>query len=308
MNSAIAKKLGIGSAGVLAALLFGAVFSSFLASPSGLNLVWTLAVAAVFLAVFLLQTVLVDDTWMPILFTGAQVFAISLFLLRDPSPMLLLGGAICFALLVAASYFGKLEVRNNLTIHFPKISRVIMVYATMAIALFTSFAYVGSFHINDALETKKNLEVLIGPSEPLIGRYVPNFSSRNTIREIAAAILPSEFKLATPAQKAEAVAQISTRLSESFGGFTGVPVMASDRVIDIIYKATIGKILNYSSFTQSLFMIGFGILFVFFIKFLFLFVDWAAVLIGYVLYRLLKMLNFFKIEDREISKSVIIVT
>ncbi len=306
-NLVLIKKVSLGTVGILSALFFGALFKMFIGTPSTGNLIWALSGAAVFLSIFLLQVMLSSDKWLSPILIAAQVLGMSLFFLGNFSLVLAIGILISFGFFLASWFLGTAEIKNNLDIHFPKTSRAIMGFATIGLALFISLAYVGSFDLKDAVESRKNLEVIIRPIEPLVGGYIPNFSTRNTLKDIALSLLPPDFQLVSAAQKAEAVAQVSVRLAETVSNFAGVRVAVTDRVIDIVYKATIGRIVTFTPIMQTLLMVGLGLLFFFLIKFLMLFVDWAAVLLGYALYRLLKAFNFFRIETQEVSKRVIVL-
>jgi len=303
----LVKKISLGVLGCLAALVFGYFFANFIAVPETGSFVAVFLSSAIFLSVFLLQVTLATDLWLSPLFIVIEMIGISLFFLGSFSIVLLIGIIIGIGFLIAANYSGVSEVKNNLEIHFYRNSRIVMAFATMALALFASFAYVGSFDLKDPAAARKNLEVILRPTEPLVSRYVPNFSSLSTIKEIAAAILPAELKLAPADQRAEAIFQISTRLAESFSGFAGIPVIPNDRIIDIAYRATIGRILGLSPLAQTSVLVGLGVLFFFFIKFILFFVDLAAVGLSYGFYHLLKAFGFFRIEMQNVAKRVIVL-
>ncbi len=307
MTNSTIKKISLGAAGVLTAGLFGFLFKSFIGAAGMGNLILALAGSVLFLAVFLLQTILASDVRISPAVIVLEVLAMAVFFFGNISLIFLIGMLINLGFLIAAHYSGGIELKTTLDIHFSKTSRVIMAFATLALALFASFTYVGTFDLKNPAAAKRSLEVIIRPFEPLVARYIPNFSSRNTIKDIATAVLPADFRLAPADQKAQAVSQISARLAETISGFAGVQVQIADRIIDILYKATVGKVVTLSPAMQTVVLSGFGVLFFFFLKFLLFFVDWAAVLVGYGLYSLLKTFEFFRIEMHDVPKRVIVL-
>lgn len=307
MSTAAIKKISLGVAGFVAALIFGYFFKMTIGSASTANLVGLLLSAILFLSAFLIQTVIGSDKFISPLFIVLEVLGISLFFFGNFSPVLLIGIISGLGLLITAYYQGGSEINNNLDIHFIKNSRIIMASATMALAIFVSFAYVGSFDIKNPVAAKKGLELVVNPLTPLVSGYIPGFSSQNTLKDIALAALPADFKLASPAQKADAVSQISTRLADTLSGAVGTSVFAGDRVIDIVYKATIGRLAGLSAVAQTGVLVLFGIVFFFMIKFALFFIDWAAVFTGFGIYKLLLAFGFFKIEVQNVPKRVIVL-
>lgn len=259
------------------------------------------------LSTFLLQTILAGDKRLSPLSIVLESLGMSAFFFGGFSVILAIGMLLGLSLFLMAYYAGASEIKNDLEIHFSKISRAVMRLATMGVALFASFAYVGSFNLKSPVDAKQKLEVLVKPVEPIVARYVPNFSSKSNLKEIAAQILPADLKLASETQKNEAIAQISSRLADTLTNSVGVRVAPMDRVIDILYKASIGRMLTLTPLLQNLILIVLGLIFFLFIKFLLLFVDWGATLLGYGFYALLKTFGFFKIELQNVPKRVIIL-
>lgn len=306
-NNILLKVSALAIATAVSGAALGYFLKNFIAAPSVGSLVAALVVSVVFLAVFLLQTLLSPHFWVSAGSVLAGSLGAVIFFLSANPPLLAVGFLAMLGFLLAAYRSGKSELNNNLQIHFSKTSRIVMGFATMGLAIFASLVYVGSFDLKNPTAAKQNLEVLIRPAEPLVARYVPDFSSQNTLRQIAAKVLPAEFKLAPEAEKQQAITEVSSRLAQTVSNFAGVPVSASDRVIDIVYKATIGRILSLPPLAKTLLLIGFALVFFFFFKFLLFFVDWGAVLAGYGMFKALEAAGFFKIELQNVPKRVIVL-
>ncbi len=307
MTRVSSKKIALGIAGVCAALLFGYCFSGFIAAATAVSFLGVCASAALFLSLFLIQVMVAADVKTTMLFVVLEIAAISVFQIGNFSPVLGAGILAGAGFLIMAYYGGVSEIKSRLDIEFTKTSRVIMGSATLALALFASFAYVNSFDLKNPAAARKNLEVIIKPAEPIVSRYIPNFSTQNTLREIAAKMLPASERLSSPADQANTISQISVNLTDALAKLTGARIAPTDRVIDVVYKATLGKVVSLPPLTQTIVLIAFGVIFFFFIKFILFFVDWAAVGIGYGWYRLLKAAGFFAIEMQNVPKRVIVI-
>lgn len=307
MNKLLIKKAALGVAGLLAALLMGGLFAGFISAPSAGAFIWTLAGAALFLGIFLIQTFVGGKHWITPVFLIVESLGAGLFLLDKISPVFLVGLLVMIALLVSSFYTGQAELENSLDIHFSRISRIVMVYATLGLAIFISFAYVASFDLKDPAAAKSSLAAVVKPIEPMVSGYIPKFSAMDTITQLAGKLLPEELRSAPLEQRNLAITEVSSRLSETFGKLTGVPVSGKDRIIDLIYKATFGRLLGLKPIFQTLSLVAVGIIFFFLIKFLFFFVDWAAVGLAFLIFKALEAGGFFRIELRDQPKKVIVL-
>lgn len=306
-KTALLKTFSVGGAMLIAAFAFGGLLKSFIETPTLGFFVWMLAAAVVFLSLFLLQAILSDRFWLNAGLFAIAVVGFSVFLSVRASWILWLGAVVALILLIQAYDNGRKEIKNNLTIRLWRISRSVMVLSTTAIALFASLAYASIFDLHDTQQTKKALEVFIRPIEPIVGGYLPGFSANKSLTQIASGLLPAELKLADPETKNLAISNAASGLAAYFKNIAGVAVTTKDTIIDIFYKATIGRILTYSPLVQNAVLVAVALIFFLFIKFALLFVDWLATALTFALYELLLKFGFFKKELRTAEKQTIIL-
>lgn len=306
-KSILVKKISLGLSGFFAALIFSALYHNFVTDPGLGTMIIAFVGAAFFLSIFLIQCFLGGGAWVSPAFIVLNVLGMSALFLGNLSVILLTGMIAAVAMLEIAYYNTQTELKESMEIRFWKTSRIVMGLGTMAVAIFASMAYFSMFKLDDPAAAQKTLEVLVRPVEPLVSGYIPNFSVNSSVNAIAEALVPSELKLAPENQKREFIAQAAAKLSDAFAGFARVKVAIGDSVIDILYKATIGKLAQQSPSYQNLILIAVAIVFFFFIKFLLFLIDWLAVLLGYAFYHLLLSFRFFRIELQNVPKRTIVL-
>lgn len=302
------KKTSLALAGVFTAVLFGWLLKNFFSFPGLGNLTYAAVGAAIFLAIFLLQALLISDIWINSAAILLEVSSISLFLVGHSMLVLFAGAVVCLVLLITAATNARTVAKDSMEIRFWQISRAGIGLATTALALFSSMAYITRFDLENPVESKKTLEVIIKPMEPFVSSYLPGFSANNSLKQIAANLLPAELKLAPEATTSQLINETAARLAQTFEGFVGIAVRPADSFIDITYKATIGRLLKQSATVQNIILIIAGFLLFLFLKFTLFAVDWVATAIGYGLYRILLELKFFKIDVQNVPKQVIVLT
>ncbi len=306
-KTALTKNLVLGSAAALIALAFGYFFRAFIDSPTFARFLIAAIVGIVFLAVFLIQSLLASNFWVSAAAVAVEVLALALFFFANFSLVLAVGVLSSAVILILAYYYGHSDMKSNVDINFLKTAKAVMAWSGMALAIFASFAYVSVLDLGDPVAAKKTLEAVIKPAEPIVAAYVPGFTTRSTIGQIAAKLLPPDLTLASDAVKSQFITELSARLSQTFGGFLGVKAMASDSVLDLIHRATISRLLNLSPFLQNLLLIATAILLFFFVKFVLFFADWLAVGLAYLFFQLLLKFGFFRFELQNVPKKIILL-
>lgn len=301
------KALFVASLPVISAFLFGVFLKNFISSAHlGIFLV-TAATGLVFLATLIIFSIL-DSGWTVSLIDFALVSAAIAAPFAGRISMILLSGvAILFAMLCLSHRQTQFAIQNNLKVKFWHLAHISTNAASSGIAIFAILAYLSIFNFSDPASLKKTLEAAIRPMEPLFSQYIPNFTVRNTIAQIAASLLPDDLKLAPPEIKSQVIQQAADRLTVVLGNYIKIPVTAGDKVIDIVYKATLGKILNYSPLVRNLILVAAGFIIFLLLRFILIFVNWIAIALAFVIYRLLLSLKFFEIQLQSIDKEVIII-
>lgn len=289
------------------AVLFGFLFRNFTSSANLNSLILASASSLLLLGMLVVFTMLTDKFWWA--FSG---FVISSLLLAIPfsnhfSGILVIGAALNVILLLFAYKNTRADLKNNLTIRFRKTAYSSIGYASSGIAIFAIMAYLSLLNFKDPASLQKTLAVAIKPLEPVFVSYIPNFSFSHTIAQTAANLLPDDLKIAPAQIKSEIVKQATDRLIGVLAPYVKTPVRAGDQLIDIIYNATIGRILNYSPLVQNLILFAVGILIFLLVKFFLIFANWIGVGVAFVIYQILLKTKFCEIQLQSINKEVIVI-
>ncbi|MBI2024602.1 MAG: hypothetical protein HYT03_00730 [Candidatus Harrisonbacteria bacterium] len=301
------KTIILGAVSIIAAIIFGLAFRNFVADGSLISLIFLALAGALFLSIFLIQTLLLDIFFPKFLIIIFSAIAVGVSSGAPFSTVSITAMSIFSILLLWGYYRGRLELKNSLEIKFTKTGLAILGPASSAIALFAIIAYLGSFNLSDPTSVKETLSIIIKPAEPIAAGYIPGFSIQKSITEIAAALLPEELANASQATKNEFISESASRLSEVFGNLTGVPAKTSDSLLDIFYRATVGRLLALTPFARNLTLIGVGFLIFLMAKFLLIIINWLAIALAVLLYQLLLAMNFCRIELQSKSKTVIVL-
>ena len=120
--------------------------------------------------------------------------------------------------------------------------------------------------------------------------------------------MPDNVKAASPAVQAEFIKASSDRLADAIGGFVNAVVAPSDSILSVVYKSTIAKLLKLTDFTRNLVLAGAGLIAFFMLKFLLIFVDWLATIVGFGIYQLLWGAQFFTVELQSRTQKVIVLS
>lgn len=306
-NNLFVKTASIAICSVGTALLFSFLLKNFINSGALLSLVFLILGTVLFLAVFFLQSLLLNNFSINLGIAIVDgVLMIGVFF-NSISILILAAGIFVIGSMLTAYYAAQLELKNNLDIRFFKIGNNLTRIVSSGLAIFGIIVYLSLLNLKDPAEAKKALSVVIKPSEPITAAYIPGFTIDHSLTEVAAKLLPAELKLAPLSQKQAFIQASAERLSGTIGGFLKVPVRVSDSLVDIFYKATVAKFLQFSSLVQTLILIGVGLLSFFFIKFFLFFINWIAIILAFGGYQLLWGAQFFKVKMESKTKKTIVL-
>ncbi|TSC82242.1 MAG: hypothetical protein G01um101419_625 [Parcubacteria group bacterium Gr01-1014_19] len=227
--------------------------------------------------------------------------------LANFSLILLIGSLISFVIFFWAYQGVQSDLSAALKLRIWRTTHMVISYASSGIAIFSIMAYLSLFDFSDQASLKKTLEVAVRPLEPIVSQYVPNFSVRSSILQLGAGLLPEDLRLAPPEVKSQLIQQAADRLSILLGNYVKIPVHAGDKIIDILYKATIGKMLNYSPVIRNGILIAVGFIIFLLLKFALIFANWIGTLLAFGFFKVLLRSGFFQIKKESIEKETIVV-
>lgn len=304
-KSLLIKTISLALVSAVFALIFSLFFKSFL-NLGGLGAaIFLLVTTTLFLAVFLIQTLLLDSFLVNLVITIIDAALIGLVFIGNFSILILAATAVVIILLLAGYYAARLELKNNLDIRFFKTAGYVMKYASSALAIFAVITYLALLNLEDVTAAKRALASIIKPIEPITSVYIPNFTINEPLTEISRKIMPNEIKSASSATQAEFIRASSIRLAGAIGSFVKATIVSSDSILDVFYKSTVAKLLKMSALTRNLILAGAGLLAFFMLKFLLVFVDWLAIVVGFGIYQLLLGAEFFHVELQNKTQKVI---
>lgn len=303
----LAKTISIAVASAISALIFGLVFKGFIGAGTLLSLVFLLLAIIVFQAVFLIQSLLINNFLVNLGIVAFDSVLIMAVFFNQLSFLMLFAGLSIIGFLIVAYYNAQLELKNNLEVRFFKISNHVMRYASSALAIFAIISYLSLLNLEDPASARRALAIAVKPSEPIIAAYIPGYKATDSLVQIAAKIMPPDVKISSQAVQNNFIEQSSIRLSQVIGGYINSPVSPRDNTLDIAYKATVAKLLKFSPTVQGLILFGAGILIFFVVKVFLIVVNWAATFLAFGIYQLLWGSGFFKIEMQSKTKKVIVL-
>ena len=303
----IIKTIALAVASVISALIYGIILRSFLNAGSWGLLGLLVAAIIIFMAAVLMQSFFINNFLISLAIFAADAIIIMAVFADKLSILMLLAGLGMIALFSSAYYGAKLELKNNLDIRFFKVSHGVMRAASSALAIFAIATYLSVLNLRDPQEAREALAVALKPIEPITAAYIPNFKSTDTLVSIASKIMPEDVRLSSQANQREFIAQSSARLSAVIAGYIKVAVSPNDSVLDIVYRATVAKLLKLSPTLQLISLLGVGFAAFFVIKFFLIFINWVAITLAFGIYQLLWSAEFFKISFESKTKKVIIL-
>lgn len=306
-KSKLIKTISLGVASAAFALIFALFFKSFLSLGGLTALIFLVLATVLFLAVFLIQTLLLDGFSTNAAIVLADCVLIALIFIGNFSFLILVSILAMGGLLLTGYHAARLELKNNLDIRFFKTSGYVLKYASSALAIFAVTTYIALLNLEDPQAAKAALEAIIKPVEPITAAYIPGFKITDPLTEISRKIMPAEVQSASPAKQSDFIKASSDRLADAIGGFVKTIISTKDSIVDVTYKATIAKLLKLTPFMRNLILAGAGLVSFFTLKFLLIFIDWLAILVGFGIYNLLWGAEFFKVELQSKTQKVIVL-
>src|SRR3989344_1087790 len=171
MNPKVLKTIALIAASALSAIIFAFLLKSVIALVSLSSVLLLVLGGAVFLAIFLMMTLLLN--------------LVLIAVVGSFRPSLMLAGALVLAFLwmVQAYYGGRSELKNNLEIHFWQNGRAVISKASSALALFAVVLYLTTFNFNNPAVIKGYFVAMIQPIEPIMATYFPVPGVSNIIQQ-----------------------------------------------------------------------------------------------------------------------------
>lgn len=296
MNAVKIKIISLGALAVIFSAALGYFFRLFLGgSDLGIFAIF-LATAVLWVIAFLFQVFFIDNrSAAAIIFLQALVWG-AIFWQSGAMTLLLPTLALLVVILFLAHRASSDEIKNAFQIRFGKIAFRAAARASTALAILVTVIYLDSIDFKGPVLAKRTLSAMLKPAEPIAARFLPGFKLEASLAQLAS-------RLASAEVQPQAAEQLTLLVKDWFG----VTAKPQDTVLDIVYRATVGKLLALPVYMQNIILAAVGILIFLTIKGFSFIINWLAVFLGFVGYEVLRSAGFYKISLESRSKEVIVL-
>jgi len=313
-ESSFWKTVTVGILTAFFAAVFSYLFFQFLTSSSGSFWLFFSALI-VFSLAFLLQNVLVGSFKTLIGFVLADSLILSFFLFGRGGFYFVLGGSLAvFAFLTLAAYQGFREIKSGLSIRFIKVGKAVMTGFMTAIAIFSSFSYIGVASTGSVSFVSKDLlSGILLSSSSTIEKIYPGFSFEKTFYDNLEALAYSQesknpqIALLSSEQKNLMHREIISAYENQIVSFFGKSINFRDKTLDTLYFIISTKMSEAARQFGTVFYV-IALVFIFLlIKGVAPVVYWPVVIISFFVYQLLLAFGFATVLLEMRSKEVVIL-
>lgn len=299
---------GIVLAGVFGYLLNGAILNL---QDGLLAFAYAAVAAAVFLAVFILQTFFIKSQKIVGSLVLLECLAIAAPFYQAFSSWLIFAWILTVFLFWTATNRGRRELDNHLQISFFQVERLITPMALTGISVFIGLVYVGQLSFDDALISKENFLSLARPSEAIFRSYVKDFSFDMTMSQLAASVaeaqLGPQWAALSQSQKNFAANEALSQLREQISGY-GIPSFRnSDTVGDVFYAYLNLQLKKIPETLRNLIPFAFILAVVLAVRGMAIFLRWFAAIPAYFLYQLALFTGFASLGLESRSREIIVL-
>lgn len=299
--------LGLGAA---AGALCSYLMSGFNALPGFGLMVAALLGFCALLVVVVFQSLLLKSFQLFLWVTLAEVGGLLSFFLTSITPWLVFG-VIAFAGYCIAGFLrGRLDLTDHLTVHFGRFSKIIMGSAIAGIALMVSLMYIGIYRVNGL--SFDAFRFVAGAGTPAFKSFVPSYSSEieteTFFKEFSRQQLKNnpQFVLLLTSDQEQVVAQTGYQLRSQIATATMTSSQPGEAFEHYLYRIANHYLDAFRTKQLQLIPI-FLILLVIYsvVRGLMFFLKWPAILVSYIVYRMLISFRLVYITTEPRSKEII---
>jgi hypothetical protein len=296
----------IGVATVGAALVMGLMINGVRTNVSIESAVF-LIMAAIIWSVFLfLQMFMVKSMMINTPLILGQVVAMIIASFHSVSLYLIIAGVIFYAFLLVGFTRGRWDLMNYLKIRFFKIgTRALPLFVT-GLALFLAIYFVSAFDESNFAISEKIFGLVVGSASPVLEKAIPGFDPNMSVSEFLRLVARQQVPEGVVTSE-ELIDQTASTLRQTIQDKTGASIGSGESVQNSLYRNLVNKLSNATAPIRAgaLAIVGIGLFFG--IKAVAFFVNWIILLIAFMLYRILLVVNFFYIGVEDRKKEVIVL-
>ncbi len=316
-NTIFSLKLGIFC---LVSALFAFLFSWYLEvavnSRDLTAFVYSAVFAVLFLVLYLLESLFIEDETEVGLINFAQALAMTAPLFVGnfywPAAAFIF---IVFFVLVYGNRSGAKWISNSLRINFNQISRLVLPKGILAVSLVIAAAVPLSYRQknSDFFIPQIFFESAFSSASGIIGQWVPDFNSSVTLEEWARHSAENTInsqansKALPPAVKESLIKESSKELYKKISDLVGAPVNPKLTLPSFIYEAAKGKFFGLSQPVKDIIYAVFGAIIFLSIESMAFILRGVIAFLAFIVYQILLMSNFSHIQIVDRPKEKVIV-
>ncbi len=307
------KVYSVAALGVILAGVFGYLLNSAILNIQNglLAFLYAAIAAAAFLAVFILQTFFIKSQKIVTAVILLECLALVVPFYQTISAWLISAWLLTVFLFWVAVNRGRNALDNHLRISFFQVERLVTPMALTAISVFIALVYVGQLSFGGPLISKESFLALAGPSEAVLGNYVPNFSFDMTMSQLAASVaeaqLGPQWAALSQSQKNFAASQALSQLREQLADYGVGSFRNSDTAGDVLYSYFILQIEKIPASLRSLIPFLFILAIVLTVRGIAIFLRWFAAIPAYALFQLALFTGFASLGLESRSREIVIL-
>jgi hypothetical protein len=244
--------------GVFLAFVFSYTLSRLFLDPSPLMLAYVSIVAALFLVVVFLESVLIKEFSRLASFLFFNTLALASMFVLAPSVSLFIGSFLAFLFFLWGAANGRQEIVNSLRLRIAFTASFVMPKAVTALSLFIAAAYIGAIQHSHILVSRNLFLQLVLPTESVVDYLLPGVTYNETTRE---AIQKYSENVVARNPEANKLSEADrTHLADSYAtdfknhlreDYFKVDLRDNEPVIDLLYRAFTAYIANIPTTTTA---------------------------------------------------------
>ncbi len=304
VDRSIIKITAFAAVSALFVFFFGYELRHLVEEPTGGRLIFTLAAGMLWLATAVLHPYVIKSVRVGIFAFLIEIGALVGALAGKELPLIAAVTAPLFLFLVSGFVIGRRALTNSVKIKFFQHgSRIMQAFAT-GLSLFLALYLAASFSVADQFVTERSIRFFLGGSEPILRRYLPDFSLGapvgDVLRNVAARQLPPG---APPALLDQAVQGLLAQIRER----TGASIRASDSVLQVVTRFANDRFGSLSRNMKLVTLAVIALLIFLTVKGLAFLINWPILVVSFAFYEFLLAFRFMHLEFETVQKEIIVV-
>lgn len=259
-------------------------------------------VGVVYLALFLVKSLVIEDRYWILGLITVDVLAITAFFWQAaPMVWLVLGLILTAGLLFIADWRGKRELGNMIKIRFRELKLTVISTAFLSLTFISLFLYIAVLDFNQIKLSRAPFDYAVRSSEGLVQRILPRFSTKVNFGELLRMVVSRARPDLPPAVSDILVTDLTTRLAQS----TNTAINLRENALDVIYRIINNLIDKIPANLRLPAIIVFAIVIFFLINggaFIFI---WLISLLAWLIYKLMLTTNFAHIKLERSQKETV---